>query len=128
MKLKLTGNVIANWVEATVDEIKALLNKAGVPFSDSWTRDFSEYGTYTHQILFEWCRGDVVIGNLHPKDDDVIDGRDDLTYPSIETYRFPWDEDDITVFETPEEFVEKVKSFYVEKEEKTDDQSIRSDE
>ena len=118
MKFKLTGNVVANWIEATVDEIKELLQQEGVPYTDSWIRDDTAYTMgryYTHQILFPWCEGDVVIGLLHCLDDDMIGGRVDLGYPSIETYHFPWDEGDITVFSTPEEFVKKMKAYYISK-------------
>lgn len=118
MKLKLTGNVVANWVEGTINEIKELLMAKGIPFTESFVKDdgeFIELYFYTHQLLFPWCEGDVVVGTLHCFDDEVVKGRVSFTYPSIETYHFPWDEGDITVFNTPEEFVAKLEKYYDEK-------------
>ena len=120
MKTKMTKEEMVNWIEGAVDEIKELLQKEQIPYTDSWTRDdavsFPTCPYYTHQLLFPWDNGDVVIGMLHCADDDIILGKRELAYPSIETYRFPWDADDITVFDTPEEFVKALKAYYISKE------------
>ena len=127
MKLKLTGNVVANWVEKTVDEIKELLQQEEIPFNDSWTSDDTALTNgrfYKHQILFPWDEGDVVVGTLHCWDDDIIAGRVNLEYPSIETYHFPFDEGDITVFGSPREFVRKLKDYYISKGEKENAKTV----
>lgn len=122
MRTKMTKEEIVNWIEDTVNEIKELLQKEQIPYTDSWTRDdtslYPMYPPYyTHQLLFPWDKGDVVIGTLHCFDDDIVLGRKQPGYPSIETYRFPWDADDITVFDTPEEFIKTLKDYYISKEE-----------
>ena len=106
MKLKLTGDVVANWIQSTMDEVKELLHKYGIPFEDSWSKG------NRIQLVFPWCVGDVIVGNLHSFDDAVILGIADFTYPSIETYGFPFDHGDLTVFDTPKDFVKKLKEFY----------------
>lgn len=120
MKLKLTGDVVANWIQSTMDEIKELLRKYEIPFEDSWIKgDRQLGGVDALQLVFPWCEGDVVVGMLHPFDDVVVRGIADFTYPSIETYCFPFDNGDITVFKTPEDFVKKLNEFYeTQKEEK----------
>lgn len=115
MKLNLTGNVVANWIEATVTEIKELLIAKNIPYKNSWARDDTrdtKAPLYTHQIKFPWCQGDVVVGTLHSFDMDIIHGDKELSYPSIETSGFPWDYDSITVFDTPKEFAEELERYY----------------
>lgn len=119
MKFSLIGDVVKNWVDATIDELCELLHVMDIPFSLSWTRDDGRvnnpYRMYTRQIVFPWDVGDVVVGTLHIHDDDVMMGHIQLTYPSIETYNFPWDEGDITVFDRPSHFVDKLRKLYNEK-------------
>lgn len=54
-----------------------------------------------YQLRFHWCDGDVAIhnGTYHS-----AEGR-------VETYCFPWDEGDVSVFE-PDEFIEAITDFY----------------
>ena len=120
MKLKLTGDVVANWIQSTMDEIKELLRKYEIPFAESWSKGDQQLGgADALQLVFPWCKGDVVVGILHSFDDAVVRGIADFTYPSIETYGFPFDNGDITVFKTPEDFVKKLNEFYeTQKEEK----------
>lgn len=53
-------------------------------------------------ITFPWCRGDVACN--------------DWTYGHarglVETYRFPWDEDDVTSF-FPDEAFQLIKAYYL---------------
>ncbi len=113
MKMHLDSENIIEWVESTIDEIEELLKKENIPYQHSWTKDGLDHGIFfIKQLTFPWHIGDVVVGTLHAFDDDVIHGIAELRYPSIETYHFPWDDDDITVFDTPEQFVAKLKNLY----------------
>ena len=115
MKFSLIGNVVANWIESTVTEIKDLLIAKNIPYEDSRIMDCTDFvkdPTYTHRIRFPWCHGDVVVGTQHSCDLSIIFGDKELDYPSIETYGFPWDHDDITVFDTPKEFAEELERYY----------------
>lgn len=119
MQFRLSKETAVAWIESTVKEIKKLLIQRDIPFEDSWTRDLSndklfvESVFYTHQIKFPWHEGDVLVGTLHVSDDEVIAGTAPLRYPSIETWNFPWDDGDITVFDSPEEFVFKLYNLYI---------------
>ena len=44
MKLKLTGDVVANWIQSTMDEIKELLRKYEIPFVESWSKGDQQVG------------------------------------------------------------------------------------
>lgn len=56
------------------------------------------------QIRFPWCEGDVAFhSGTHFHQENYV-----------ETYRFPWDKDDVSVF-TPNEAIEKIVALYIEK-------------
>ena len=115
MQFKLSKETAVEWIESTVKEIERLLRQRQIPYENSWTRDDSNmYGIYhTHQLKFPWHKDDVVVGTLHAFDYEVMNGLAPLCYPSIETYQFPWDDGDITVFDSPEEFVFKLNDLYI---------------
>ena len=115
MKFKMSKETAVSWIESTVDEIKSLLEQRRIPYEDSWTKNENMLLSgvfYLHQIKFPWHEGDVVIGTLHAQDDDVINGLVSLRYPSIESYGFPWDNGDVTVFDIPERFVYELNRLY----------------
>ena len=121
---KMTAMNLYDWIDSTINEIKTLLDIHKIPYEDGahgmdnikGNLDVDPaYAIVTKQIVFPWCKGDVVVGTLHTIDDEVITGKADICkfpYPSIETYKFPWDQDDITVFDTPAEFVRRLRGYY----------------
>lgn len=109
------------WVDGTYLLIVALLSRAGVPFERGEVWDDSIHD-YRRQLIFPWAKTneghipDVLVGLVHADDLCVFVFKtaswDVRPYPSIETYKFPWDNDDITVFSCPEEFVKTVENYY----------------
>ena len=77
-----------------MDGIRATLLSRGIPCTMN-----PLLGGY--QLRFHWCDGDVAI---HSGTYYNWEGR-------VETYCFPWDDDDVSVF-TPEEFIETISDFY----------------
>lgn len=122
-----------NWVDSTFESVVCMLNFARVPYEYGFVRDGMSLGrfdasNYTKQLIFPWAKRadgeipDVVVGFLHA--DDLTELYGDFRkwdsswlfrpYPSIETYRFPWDDDDVTVFRNPVAFVCKVAEYYAD--------------
>lgn len=113
-------------VEATMYVITSQLDMLGIPYEPGYDRMSDETMPAT-QLIFPWIEfetddgervhPDVVVGSLHATDVDLCCDATLLfgnPYPSIETYRFPWDGDDITVFDTPIDFVKEVYDLYIE--------------
>ena len=124
---KMTHEELIAWVQTTFKEICFMLDLLDIPYETGHNNIHVDHECYipsdkeddpkeyNPQIRFPWHEGDVVVGTLHCFDDDVrLGGSSILTfpYPSIESFQFPWDEDDITVFSTPAEFVEKIAELY----------------
>lgn len=119
---------VISWVGATADLIEVYLNYYGIPYKRTTTgisvfydqkmrrpEDSFNDNTQNQQFTFDWCEGDVVIGCMHCTDGYVQLGTVDILkhpYPSIETYHFPWDKEDITVFDSPELFVYLLANYY----------------
>lgn len=88
-----------------------------------------------HMILhidFPWSenKGDVAIGTLHMSDDELMHAKDGQNgcggrWPSIETYKMPWDDGDITVFDNPDDFMDKIQKYYDEVKEKENKENER---
>lgn len=107
------------WIRDTYLTIKTFLLLFHIPYEDGHRSDeLLMAHHYTEQILFPWCGGDVVIGTLHSFDLDrmlkgfSVDEKVDAIFPSIETYGFPWDHGDITVFRSPEKFIKTIVNYY----------------
>ena len=113
---KMTKDEALRWVMQTYVDVGILLNQNNIPYEIGVIRyDPGTQGIFsTFQYVFPWCEGDVVVGTLHAEDDYVISGISKQHCPSIETYRFPWDGNDITVFDTPEQFIQNLKTYYEE--------------
>ena len=114
-----------NWVDKTYKEIVDELYDRHIPFkpqaygqAPSSQNDFKNAMTfyYIRNIKFPWVtdKADVAIGMLHYIDHQVVNGKVEKPYCSIETFDFPWDGDDVTVFSTPKEFADKVKALWEE--------------
>lgn len=118
----MSKDMVKFWILNTTITIKTFLLLYGIPFEDGHgteAMDNPNLYQFTNQITFPWCEGDVVIGTLHSLDDyrimkgfDVMDEGIRQLYPSIETYHFPWDHDDITVFGSPEKFIKTIVNYY----------------
>ena len=113
------------WVDRTYKEIVDELYDRRIPFkpqaygqAPSSQNDFKNAMTfyYIRNIKFPWAtdKADVAIGMLHYIDHQVVDGKVEKPYCSIETFDFPWDGDDVTVFSTPKEFADKVQALWRE--------------
>ena len=125
---KIRADQMSNYIDTVTMLIRCQLSLLGIPYSlgedrDSGIEDDGHPGNiigyyHTKQILFPWTEGDVVIGTLHMADDFIVGGKDNwldrYTYPSIETYKFPWDHGAITVFDKPEYFVKILLEHYKE--------------
>lgn len=114
-----------NWVDKTYKEIVDELYDRHIPFklqaygqAPSSQNDFKNAMTfyYIRNIKFPWAtdKADVAIGMLHYIDHQVVDRKVEKPYCSIETFDFPWDGDDVTVFSTPKEFADKVQALWRE--------------
>ncbi len=122
-----------NWIVRTYEELVFELSKVGVPFkmcmdadrlyNDVLMPDTVTESVYWHpQLIFDWGKGkgmnqgpDVIVGFLHCTDDYLFkDGDIQNLYCSIETYRFPFDHGDITVFGTPKECAKAIHEYYLE--------------
>lgn len=55
-------------------------------------------------VKFPWCNGDIACNSFTYYHEDGL----------VETYQFPWDNDDVTVL-APEEAVDRIVDFYSEK-------------
>lgn len=123
---KMNFRNIYQWINVTMGEIEVLLDIHRIPYlHGSHELDSAKGGidqdpvwaVITRQLTFPWCKGDVVVGTLHLHDNDLVAGIIDICdspYPSIDTYNFPWDEGDITMFDSPAEFVKKLREYYSE--------------
>lgn len=111
------------WVDKTYVEIVNELYDRRIPFKPcvygqkvSSENDFlnAMIFYYILNIKFPWVtdEADVAIGMLHYVDQQVVDGRVEKPYCSIETYDFPWDGCGFTLFSTPKEFVDKVQALW----------------
>lgn len=124
---------MADLIFVTYSMVIALLNKAGIPYelresemnsrgrvSEPYIPNGRPSLFYILHIDFPWTpkQADVAIGTLHCMDDELMFSDTGTVYghryPSIETYNFPWDMGDISVFATPEEFVNKVQEYYLQ--------------
>ena len=113
--MKYSEDTAKRWFDGTFDLICAYLDFAGVPYILGKMRTDGDVTNYTRQICFPWCEGDVIVGCVHAIDIDILYGSfpwERHPFPSIETYRFPWDNGDITVFDSPIQFVKKIVRYY----------------
>ena len=108
-----------NWVLVTWKMIQSMLTLAGIPYTIDFYRNYDDHAFRIKPIKwirFPWRNEcDVAIGNLHINDTEVqLDGKTVIRhpYPSIETMGFSWDENDVTVFDSPEEFLVKISGEY----------------
>jgi len=77
-----------------IDKLKELLLESDVPFIERNIFD-------GRQLIFPWCRGDVVCHS----------GSYGSNRGFVESYMFPWDDDDVSVY-VPEDMADKIIKFY----------------
>lgn len=122
--MKMNKEQLLRIISNTTERIKILLDIKDIPYEDG-THELNSFEGYededpafavvTKQIRFPWCKGDVAIGTIHACDTDLVYGTVGSLkdcYPSIESYGFPWDDDDVTVFGDPESFVAAISEYY----------------
>lgn len=134
MNKKMSTTQIVRWIAMAFEEIRFYLELYDIPYTECEPKIYERTDTLyadnkkvlvddeinldylTLQFRFPWYEeGDVVIGTLHVDDDLAIDCMIELwdhAYPSIETYGFPWDNGDITVFRSPAEFARVLIQYY----------------
>ena len=115
------------FVNAVCEYVICQLQFRGIPYvrrepNDDLTEDVERHHYYTRQLVFPWCGGDVIFGTLHTTDWEMVNGRRLYQYPSIESYQFPWDNDDVTVFDDPFEFVSLVHELWIKTEKEKEKQ------
>lgn len=124
----LNSQQTKKWIDSTFDLIAVMLDIVGVPYEalekpkiEDTDEKSGRLAMYSKQIIFPWCDGDVLVGTLHSLDDMTIyspanELKRASAYwtPSIESYGFPFDKGDITVYGTPQNFVKKVLKYYEE--------------
>ena len=81
----------------SIAKTASLLQEMDVPFTIKKIWD-------GYQLRFGWCEGDVA---CHSGTYGSLEG-------FVETYCFPWDEDDVSML-TPEEAAAKISAYYYDK-------------